>query len=276
MDLDKYYERIGFLGAPEPSLATLRELHHRHPLAIPFENISTFTGAPVSLDPEAVFEKLVTLGRGGYCFEQNLLFAAVLREIGFDVSTHAARVVWRGTDKAQAPRTHMLLKITLDGEAWIADVGFGGLTMTAPLKLEAAVPQPSPHEEFRITRDGNDYLLEVKPGKDWMPMYVFDLSHQQAADYALANYYVATHPESLFVNHLVMARPFRNGRHALLNNQWSKYGRDGQKTEKTLDSPEEVLTLLDEIFKVRLADSIDPDVLKNRLEKVFIKAAETE
>ena len=269
MDIKKYFERIGFTGTPEASLDVLQELHLLHPMAIPFENISSFTGAPVRLEPEAVFEKLVEQGRGGYCFEQNLLFATVLREIGFDVSSHAARVVWRGSDKRQAPRTHMLLKVAIDDTDWIADVGFGGLTMTAALQLDAAAPQASPHEEFRITRDGGDYLIAVKPGMEWMPMYAFDLSHQQAADFALANYYVATHPESLFVNNLVMARPFRNGRHALLNNSWVKYGRDGRKSEKTLSGPMEVLAVLDEIFKVRLQDSVDPDVLKARLAEVL-------
>ncbi len=276
MDIDQYFDRIGFTGTPKANLETLQEIHHLHPLAIPFENISSFTGASVSLEPDDVFKKLVAQGRGGYCFEQNLLLATVLKELGFEISSHAARVVWRGTDKREAPRTHMLLKVAIDGKDWIADVGFGGITMTAPLQLEGGALQATPHEEFRIVREGNDYLIAVRPGNDWMPMYAFDLSHQQAADFSLANYFVATHPGSLFVNNLVLARPFRNGRHALLNNNWVKYSRDGQKTEKVLQSPEEVITLLDEIFKVRLEGTVEPDVLRSRLADVLPGSTETD
>ena len=276
MDIKKYFERIGFTASPEPTLEVLQDIHHLHPLAIAFENITAFTGAPVSLEPEVVFDKLVTQGRGGYCFEQNLLLATVLRNVGFEVSTHAARVIWNGIEKTQAPRTHMLLKVTIDGVDWIADVGFGGLTMTAALQLETEAEQPSPHESFRITRDGDHWLLAARLGDAWKPMYVFDLSHQQPADFALANYFVATHPESRFVQNLVMARPYRNGRHAFLNTTWTKYSREGIKTEKDLTDAAEILTLMEEIFKIRLAESVDPQVLQERLAALIARQQENE
>lgn len=276
MNIEKYLARIGFTGTPAANLETLREIHHLHPLAIPFENISSFTGAPVSLEPDAVFHKLVTQGRGGYCFEQNLLLAQVLRDIGFGVSTHAARVIWHGIDKSTAPRTHMLLRIGIGQDDWIADVGFGGLTMTAPLKLHDPSSQPSPHEEYRITRDGDDYMISAKLGDTWKAMYVFDLSSQQPADFALANYFVATHPESRFVQNLVMARPFKNGRHAFFNNIWVKYSRDGQKTEKVLGNSAEVMTLIDEIFRISLQGSVDPNVLHKRLAEKLTESAQNQ
>jgi N-hydroxyarylamine O-acetyltransferase len=276
MNIDKYFERIGFTGTPSPTLGFLQDIHHLHPLAIAFENITAFTGAPVSLEPEAVFEKLVTQGRGGYCFEHNLLLATVLRETGFEVSTHAARVIWQGIDKSQAPRTHMLLKVTIDGNDWIADVGFGGLTMTAALQLESDAEQSSPHESFRITRDGDHWLLAARLGDAWKAMYVFDLSHQQPVDFALSNYFVATHPESLFVQNLIMARPYRNGRHAFLNTTWMKYSRDGNKTEKVLTDPAEILTLMEEIFKIRLEESVDPQILQARLADLIARQQETQ
>ncbi len=262
MDIEAYFNRIGYAGTPSPTLACLREVLHCHPLAIPFENIDSLVSGKVSLSPDAVFNKLVTQGRGGYCFEQNRLLADMLTEIGFEVSTHAARVVWHGMDKALMPRTHMLLKIALDGDTYIADAGFGGLTMTGPVRLEPGVEQDSPHEAFRIDQDGDDYRISARLGQQWKAMYYFDLSSYISPDFELANYYVSTHPESRFVSNLVVARPFRNGRHALLNNAYTKYSREGVKTEKTISDPDELMTLLTEIFNIRMEASVDTQKLR--------------
>lgn len=274
MNLDAYFNRIGYTGSQDASLETLQQLHLLHPQAIPFENLSSFVAQgdanSVSLDPEAVFDKLVVNGRGGYCFEQNLLFAEILTALGFEVSTHAARVIWRGVEKSQAPRTHMLLKISLDGSSYIADVGFGGLTMTAPILLVSGSEQTSPHEKFRITSEDepDTYTISALLGDTWKSMYVFDLSSQQAADYELANYYVSTHCESPFVNNLIVARPFKNGRHALMNNSYAKYTRDGQKIEKEISDKEELLSLLKDIFKIRLEGTLDNESLGKKLDAI--------
>src|SRR5690606_6183767 len=115
---------------------TLAAIHVAHPAAMPFENLDPFLGRAVALDLATLEAKLIHGRRGGYCYEQNLLLMQVLRALGFRVGGLAARVLWNRPKDALTPRTHMLLRIDLDGRTWLADVGFGGLTQTAPLLLE--------------------------------------------------------------------------------------------------------------------------------------------
>lgn len=128
IDVDAYLARIGYTGSREPSLETLSALHRLHAEAIPFENLNPFLGLPVLLDIESLQNKLVNSGRGGYCFEHNILFSTVLREIGFDATWLGARVVWmQPDDSIITQRTHMTLRVNLDGEPYLADVGAAGL-----------------------------------------------------------------------------------------------------------------------------------------------------
>ena len=110
-----YFERVGFAGTAAPNLDTLRALHRLHTRAIPFENLSPFLGEPVRLDVASLEDKMVARRRGGWCFEQNLLFAEALRRIGFTVSGLGARVLWGSAEDAITARSHMLLKIELEG-----------------------------------------------------------------------------------------------------------------------------------------------------------------
>ena len=135
MDLGAYFTRIGFNGARAPTLATLRALHLAHAQSIAFENLNPLLGWRVALDLASLEEKLVRSRRGGYCYEQNALLAAALRELGFSVTGLAARVLWNVAEDAIRMRSHMLLKVDIDGEPHIADVGFGGLSLTGPLRL---------------------------------------------------------------------------------------------------------------------------------------------
>ena len=135
VDLDAYFARIGYSGPREANLATLSQIHVLHAAAIPFEALSPFIGEPVSLDPAAIQAKLVKGGRGGWCFEQNLLLYHVLSTLGFEVKRLAARVRWNVPPNVMTARSHCLMQVTLEGERYIADVGFGGLTLTAPLRL---------------------------------------------------------------------------------------------------------------------------------------------
>ena len=115
IDLDGYFQRIGHEGPRKPTLETLRALHVRHTEAIPFENLNPFLRRPVRLDPASLEQKLVRDGRGGYCFEQNLLFRDVLTALGYRVRGLAARVVWNAPEGAITARSHMLLLVEIDG-----------------------------------------------------------------------------------------------------------------------------------------------------------------
>jgi N-hydroxyarylamine O-acetyltransferase len=219
IDIDAYFDRIAYAGAREPDLATLRALHALHPAAIAFENLDVLMGRGVSLDVARLERKLVGERRGGYCFEQNRLFATVLQQLGYEVTGLAARVLWGRTDDAPRPRTHMLLGLRLGAERYIADVGFGGLTLSGPLLLEPDVEQTTPHETFRLRQDGDAYTVEARLGDQWRPLYRFDLQPQQPVDFEVLSHYVSTHPASHFRTTLMAAKRTSDGRYALSNNR---------------------------------------------------------
>src|SRR5262252_181881 len=201
--LADYFERIGHTGHARPDLETLRAIHAKHGASIPFENLAPFLGEPVPLDIESLQRKLLTPGRGGWCFEHNLLLAAALETIGFEVTRLAARVRWNVPPEVTTARSHMLLLVTIDGRRFVADAGFGGLTLTAPLLLQADVEQPTPHEPHRLVREGDNYALQAKVAGEWQALYVFDLVRAEIVDYEVANWYLCNHPDSLFVKGLI-------------------------------------------------------------------------
>jgi len=229
IDLDLYFSRIGYEGPRTATLAVLRELHHLHPLAIPFENLDPLGGRTVSLELPAIVSKLLERRRGGYCFEQNKLFAHVLMQLGFRVTPLIARVLWGREANAVAPRSHMLLRVEIDDTQWIADIGFGSASLTAPLRLEAGMPQRTHLEVFRLADASHGALdLEVQSGDSWAKVYRFDLQRAKWIDYEVANWYTSTWPESHFVNSLIVCRVLPHGRLALLNDRLTERAFDGQ------------------------------------------------
>lgn len=250
--LDRYCERIAYDAALRRDLPTLQRLHHLHPLAIPFENLDPWLGRPVSLQNADVFAKLVMGRRGGYCFEQNLLFRDVLETLGFSVSGLAARVVWNVPAEAALPRTHMLLLVQVDGARFIADVGFGGLTLTAPLALDSYAVQATPHESFRILQDGAHYMLQANVAGEWQALYRFSLEEQTPADYAMANYYVGTHANSRFVQQLLAGRPGTGLRHALLDNRYTLHQPGKPSAQRQLEDAAALREVLQQDLGIEL------------------------
>ncbi|WP_088892953.1 arylamine N-acetyltransferase family protein [Leptolyngbya ohadii] len=281
IELDAYFQRIGLgnIGASllgedcRPTLETLRLIHRQHPIAIPFENLNPLLKQPVSLSLPSLQQKLIHQGRGGYCFEHNLLLRSVLLALGFQVKGLAARVRWNLPEEAQMPRTHMVLLTDIDGEPYIADVGFGGLGLTAPLHLAPNVEQETTHEPFRFIQQDDLYTMQVKLDQTWKSLYSFDLQEQQLPDYEVANWYVSTHPDSLFVNHLVVARPDEGCRYALRNNELSIHHLNGQtngQTEKhRIQTIEELVTVLQDLFLITLPEN---DVLESVLDQIVKRA----
>jgi N-hydroxyarylamine O-acetyltransferase len=252
-----YLARIGLSGTGEPCLATLRAIIAGHTTAIPFENIDVLRGRRIRLDTDGLWDKLIARRRGGYCFEHNLLLMDVLRELGFQVAGHAARVRWGRPEDVIAPRTHMLLSVVLPGGAYLADVGFGGLTPTGPLALDERGAQATPHENFRIVPADGEFDLEAEIGGTWQSLYRFSPQHQMRVDYEVANWFTSTHPEALFVRHLVMTRPAEEGRYTLFDDRFTIRGRGGQNERRRLAGPVELGTVLAEHFKVALDDPAD-------------------
>jgi N-hydroxyarylamine O-acetyltransferase len=250
IDLGRYLRRINHTRPARPDLETLRAIHGAHAASIPFENLSAFLGEPVPLDMPSLERKLLTPGRGGWCFEQNLLFAGVLEAIGFDVTRLAARVRWNIPADVVTPRSHMLLLVTLGHARYIADVGFGGLTLTAPLELRVDIEQPTPHEPHRIVVAGDKYALHAKIAGEWQTMYVFDLARQEIPDYEVSNWYLCNHPGSQFVKGLICARAAPDRRHALRNTRYAVHHPDGATERRHVASVDELRDLLEEEFQL--------------------------
>lgn len=260
IDLARYFERIAYTGSREPTLETLRALHLHHALAIPFENLDPLLGAAVPLDLASLQEKLVSGGRGGYCFEHNLLFMHVLEQLGFQVTGLAARVLWNAPPGAVRARNHMLLRVDLPDAIHLADVGFGGLTPTAPLRLAPGAEQPTPHERFRILAERGGFLMQARVGETWGTLYRFDLQPQLLQDYEAMSWYLCTHPGSHFRNTLFVARNAPAVRYVLLGNQLGAHHLDGPTTRQTLTSAAALRAALEGTFHIRLpaSDLLDP------------------
>lgn len=271
IDLDAYFARLGYGGPATPTLATLSRLHALHAAAIPFENLSPFLGEPVGLDIASLQDKLVARGRGGWCFEHNLLFAHVLERVGFDVTRLGARVRWNVPAEVVTSRSHCLLRVGVESRDYIADVGFGGLTLTAPLRLEAGIEQATPHERHRLVASNGGYALEAQVSGEWQALYTFDMQPQQMADYEVSNWYLCHHPKSIFVNGLIAARASAVERHALRDGRYAIHRPDGGTERRILASAAQVREVLAGAMGIALPDSPDLDA---RLAALFDKKAE--
>jgi N-hydroxyarylamine O-acetyltransferase len=265
IDLDAYFGRIGYAGERTPTLETLRAIHVRHTAAIAFENLNPLLKWPVRLDRESLEQKMVRGGRGGYCYEQNLLFSHVLNALGFKVIGLVAAVLWNAPKDAIPPRTHMLLRVDLEEGRYIADVGFGALTLTGPLRLQPDIAQVTPHEPFRLTRAGEDFVLQAKLRDAWMPLYRFDLREQCLPDYEITNWYYSHHPDSRFVTGLMAARAAPDRRYALLNNELAVHRLNGGTERRVLTSAAEMRKTLEHDFHLTLPDTPQLDAALERL-----------
>ncbi|MGA9866950.1 MAG: arylamine N-acetyltransferase [Acetobacteraceae bacterium] len=263
-DVDAYFRRIGYSGGRTPSLETLRAIHLRHAEAIAFENLDPLMRRTPRLDLVSLQEELVRDGRGGWCFEQNLLFSHMLRALGFRVTTLSARVLWNQPEDAITARSHMLMCVELDAGPYIADVGFGAQTLTGPLRLELDVEQATPHEPFRLLRAGDGFKLQSKIDDAWKSLYRFDQQEQFQPDYEVSNYYLSTFPGSHFLHSLMVGRTDTDRRYALRNNQFSVHHLNGVTERRQLSSAIELRRTLEGPFGIRLPDAEELDAVLER------------
>ncbi len=237
LDLERYFRRIGYTRTAQADLETLCELHARHVDAIPFEALDVLTGTPVNLAINAIEDKLVNRHRGGYCLEQNLLLMQVLRQLGFEVEGLSARVRWMlPAEASPTPRTHVALKVRLDGQSWLVDVGFGGAALPRPLQLESTEPQPSCHEDYRLTPIADTYRLELRRDDRWLTLYDVHDDPQSVADYEMMNWYTSQHPASLFRKELRVARTSPERRYTLRDARYTVSAGDAVLEQRDLDT----------------------------------------
>ncbi len=246
--LPRYFARIGYAGPVESTPEVLAALQAAHVAAIPFEAIDALTGAGIDIGAEAVDAKLIGQRRGGYCFEQNGLFLRVLQAIGFNAAGLLGRVRWMLPDDAPAtPRTHMVVRVIIDGRPWLADVGFGAAVPPAPLAMDIDMPQPTRHEDYRVARDGSKWQVAARIGDDWATLYRVEDKPAPAIDYEVGNWYTSTHPESHFRRQLIAARTTAEARYGLRDNRLTTRLTDGRIDRRYLTA-DEIERALAEIF----------------------------
>ncbi len=247
MNISAYLERINYHGATTPSAETLSALQLAHLLAVPFENLSIHAGEPIVLEDEALFTKIVERHRGGFCYEVNGLFAALLSALGFDVTMLSAEVANDGGVFSQ-PFDHMTLMVQLE-QRWLVDVGFGD-SFLEPLLLDDANEQPRREDVYRIADDGLFFILLRREMNEWKPQYRFTLQAHVYDDYAQMCRYHQTSPQSHFTQKRVCSLPTSSGRITLSDMRWIETSSFTGRQERTLDSPKEYTTILRERFGI--------------------------
>jgi N-hydroxyarylamine O-acetyltransferase len=249
VDVEAYLSRTGChavvaKGSP-PSLATLSALHEAHVAAVPFENLDILLGRPILLHLESLQAKLVTARRGGYCFEHNTLFMAVLQALGYEVTPLSARVRAGATEVR--PRTHMLLRVDLHEGPFLADVGFGGDGPIRPLPLEVEREVPMGGDSFRLRHEEGSFVLEGTATGTWGDLYAFTLERAFPSDYEMANHFTSTFPRSPFVQNLVVQRSWPD-RRAVLRNRELVVRSGAARESSSIRDPEHLLEVLDTLF----------------------------
>lgn len=252
VNLNAYFERIGFAGSIAPTLQTLELLHALHPATIPFENLSPLMGEQVLLDQQSLERKMLGDRRGGFCFEQNFLFMRMLADLDYEVRPLLARVIWTDPDAISAPPSHMALLVDIKGQNYLADVGFGGLSLTTPLRLRADVEQESPHETFRLTGGAPEWTLEVKIGGEWRGVYVFTTEKVDEVELWDLNRDLSSNPNSPFTQELRVALAPSGRRLKLHNDRLTVQPIEGEAEKRELTTLEEVRAVLSEEFELNV------------------------
>jgi len=255
VNLDAYLERLGLDYSLPPTLDTLRRVHVAHLAAFPFHNLTIQRGGAVDIDVDAIATRFLGDAGGGYCFEQNTLLGAALRELGFSVTTLLARV---GPPDKRA-LNHMLLRVDVEGEPWIADAGFGGEGLLHPIPLrEGRVTQDG--IDFALRRDEHHWTLSLHYGETSADMYEFTGTPHTTGDVEMANWYTSTHPASIFRKTLTIQRVTPHERLILRPTIVTRY-RHGVRTDTPIE-PSQVRALARELFGIELGDApllFEPD-----------------
>lgn len=248
-DLAAYLRRVGINSAPAPDVATLFALHRAHTQAIPFENLDIQMGYAVSLDAVALQAKIIGQRRGGYCFEQNAVFAMALEAIGFAPLSCEARVR-QGASGVRA-RTHMVLRVSCDGRDWLADVGFGGDGIIEPLAMDGEEVVQAGYR-YRVAREGEKHVLQRARGDDWQDLFAILGEPVYPIDFEVANWYTSTHPQSAFVLNLTAQR-YRDGARHILRNLTYTVSREGVETTRDI-ARADLVPLLRDVFAIDVPD----------------------
>jgi N-hydroxyarylamine O-acetyltransferase len=257
VDVGAYLDRIGTARPAAPALDALAGLALAHLYAVPFENLDIAAGRPLSLEPAAIYDKVVGRRRGGFCYELNGLFAWLLRELGYDVTLLAAQTVDPATGEPGQERAHLVLLVELDGPR-LVDVGWGE-AYRRPFALRVGNEYSDPQiASYRLEQRGgrwqvverHDETLEtdLKPTAGWRIAYRFDLAPHELPDFAETCRWQETQ-SPFFTGHRFCTVATPDGRRTLMDDRLIVRAA-GRRTERRVANAE-VPGLLDELFGVR-------------------------
>jgi len=248
LNVPAYLRRINYAGPTAPTPETLREIHRAHLLSVPFENLDIHLGRTIVCDGDGFLHKIVNERRGGFCYELNGAFAALLRALGFQVTMLSARAAL--PDGGDGPEfDHLTLLVDLD-EPWLVDVGFGD-SFLEPLRMRATVEQSQIGRVYRLTEVGGVFVLEVIAVDKWRREYSFTLRPRQLSEFAAMCHYHQTSPKSHFTRKRICSRPTPEGR-ITLSDKTLIETRNGVRRERVLSSEEEWRVKLHQLFGVTL------------------------
>ena len=266
---ENYLQQLGFNSLPSPTLENLRLLQERHTAAFPFQTLSTVMHQPVSLDWRDMEHKIVGTRQGGYCYELNILFYGLLTLLGYKANILTAHVIHNSGFTRRTSRTHIIVQVTINEEDYISDVGHGGYTPTAPLRLASREEQPTTHGTYAFVCKDDSYYLRSRIAGEWQTLYGFDLQSPHWTDLEVGNWYVSTHPQSHFRSTLMVAKTEDGGkRHSLLNDRYSLHIL-GQKTStRHLKSALEVIETIETVFGLYIPDK---RLAQERIESILLQ-----
>jgi len=249
LNVASYLARIGYAGPTTATENVLREIHRQHLLTVPFENLDIARATKIVCEEDAFLRKIVDCHRGGFCYEMNGAFAALVRGLGFEVTLLSARVPRE--DGIETPEfDHMTLRVDLD-EPWLADVGFGDCFLE-PLRLQPGAMQLQDGQKFRIREEGDScYLERAQLDGSWKGEYTFSLIPRRLDEFAPMCHYPQTSPESPFTRKRVCSTATPDGRITLADRKLI-ITRRGNREEKELESEEEWQAVLQKYFQIVL------------------------
>lgn len=250
MDLQAYFERINYTGDTAPTLDNLRQIHRAHLMAVPFENLNIHIPRRIILDEDRLFDKIVGENRGGFCFEQNGLFYAVLTQLGYEVYRLEANVLGATGDYG-IPMSHMCLLVVIDGVRYLADVGFGA-SFIEPIEIDNPAIQVQDVGQFKIEFDGDTLYYSCQNiGQEEMSIgYRFYLTPHDLADYESACHYHQTSPKSHFTQKRVCSRWSHRGRITVTDDQFIVTSWQGERAETPITDEAQFHDLLAEHFGI--------------------------
>ncbi|MGY8814459.1 MAG: arylamine N-acetyltransferase family protein [Gammaproteobacteria bacterium] len=249
MNITKILNRIAYVGPLDVNLKVLSNLQHAYLYNVPFENLDIHTNVKIILDTNLFYEKIVNNNRGGFCYESNALFYELLKEIGFDVSIIAARMM---INNGISPGySHMALLVKLE-EDYLVDVG-NGQSVRDPMPIPGEVISQSEGIRYKVGVYGNNEfaLFYRTDDSEWNPRFVFSTARRHLEEFKVMCHYHQTSSDSVFTKQRLCTLPTAKGRLTLTNDTFT-INDDGEETKETIDSKEKMVEILQKYFNINV------------------------